>query len=427
MNSKQNAINVKSRLIQTAEAGYFTGGPIPFGYESVACDPLKKNSRKKLVICEKEAEIVRNIFQLSLNGTVGKGFGVKAISKYLNDNSILNRGSKWTTNSIHRILSSTTYIGEFVFGKNRSNADVPKVIVPVPAIIDKKMFNSVKQGLKQRDLEQIHVKSIRSNSLLTGLLKCGICGKGMMVATGKSGRYTYYACTKKIKSGVSLCNSKWVPKRALEEQVEEAIIEHVVNKEFIQSIIGEVKSTLTKNNSQSEPELLKLSRKLKLIQQKLDNTYDQIAMKQDLMDDSYAEYLAGLQNQRSELQGKIETIKAQGRLLLRKFGEKQIDNFVGVIRRVFKELDNDSKKALYLNLLKEVRVYPNKITISGSKLGMLNMVSKTKEGTSELVPSFVSMWRRDRDLKAISARLKHLFYNELRRVLKSRVCLLWCT
>ena len=62
MNSKQNAINVQSRLIQTAEAGYFTGGPIPFGYESVACDPSKKNSRKKLVIYVKKKPRLFGIF-----------------------------------------------------------------------------------------------------------------------------------------------------------------------------------------------------------------------------------------------------------------------------------------------------------------------------------------------------------------------------
>ncbi len=34
-------------------------------------------------------------------------------------------------------------------------------------------------------------------------------------------------------------------------------------------------------------------------------------------------------------------------------------------------------------------------------IGLVQLVSKTKGGTDFSVPPFVSMWRRDRDLKAI--------------------------
>ncbi|MGR5150858.1 recombinase family protein [Photobacterium swingsii] len=397
MNSRQNAINVKARLTQTAEAGYFTGGPVPFGYESVACDPSKKNSRKKLVICEKEAEIVRKIFELSLNGTGGKGLGVKAIAKYLNDRAITNRGSKWSINAVHRLLCSTTYFGEFVFGKTRKDKSLPQVVVPIPPIIDKELFNSVKMGLKSRDVEQIHVKAIRSSSLLTGLIKCGKCGRGMTVATGKSGKYKYYACATKLKNGVSLCSSKWVSKSSLELIVEEAILERLINKDYILEIIDEIKSVLASRHTQSDSELLKLCRKLKLVQQKLENSYEQIAAKENLMDDSYAEYLTGLQKQRSELQEQIELIKSQGRLPIRTFGEKQIDVFVKVMRQLIKEQNDESKKILYFGLIQEVKVFPESVTLKGSKLGLLAMVSKTKEGTSNLVPSFISKWRSGRD------------------------------
>ncbi len=398
LNSRQNAINVKSRLTQTAEAGYFTGGPVPFGYQSVACDPTKKNSRKKLVICEKEAEIVRKIYQLSLNGMRGKALGVKAIAKYLNDKAISNRGSKWSINAVHRLLCSTTYFGEFVFGKSRKDNKLPQVVVPVPPIIDRELFNSVQNGLQSRDVEQIHVKAIRSRSLLTGLIKCGNCGRGMTVATGKSGKYKYYACATKLKNGVSLCDSKWVSKPNLELEVEELILKQVITKDFILDIIDDIKVMLTSKHTQSESELLKLCRKLKSIQQKLENSYEQIAAKESLIDDSYADYLTGLQHQRAELQEKIDMIKAQGNLPIRKFGDKQIEVFVKVMRRLFREQDDEAKKILYLSLLQEVRVFPDKLILKGSKLGMLAMVSKTKEGTRILVPSFISKWRRDRDL-----------------------------
>ncbi|MDB1123406.1 recombinase family protein [Vibrio algarum] len=46
MNSEQNAMIVRSRLEQTAKQGYYTGGPIPFGYESITCQEDTKRKRK---------------------------------------------------------------------------------------------------------------------------------------------------------------------------------------------------------------------------------------------------------------------------------------------------------------------------------------------------------------------------------------------
>ncbi|HBC3373466.1 TPA: recombinase family protein, partial [Vibrio parahaemolyticus] len=259
MNSKQNGINVQSRLTQTAKDGYFTGGRVPLGYRFVKCEEGKKNTRKKLVIVEEEAAVVRKIFELSLTGTSGKGLGIKAIADFLNRHGFKYRGSSWSNNTVHKILTSTTYYGEFVF---RKKTDSP-IVISVPAIIDKNKFIEVRKSLKERDAQQLWVKAIRSNNLLTGLLKCGICGGGMTVCSGKSGRYKYYACTKKLKKSVDLCQSKWVPKQELDQLVESTIIEHVINVTNIQAIIDEVKTELLSGRERHKRQSLKTYSKAK--------------------------------------------------------------------------------------------------------------------------------------------------------------------
>ena len=48
---------------------------------------------------------------------------------------------------------------------------------------------------------------VNSPTLLTGLLKCGKCGAGMTLATGKGGRYRYYKCNTRIAKHNDDCDT----------------------------------------------------------------------------------------------------------------------------------------------------------------------------------------------------------------------------
>lgn len=56
------------------------------------------------------------------------------------ESSKLGKGRKWNINKVNRILKDTVYIGEYAWGRKRSedteNNRKP-IIVTVPAIIDK--------------------------------------------------------------------------------------------------------------------------------------------------------------------------------------------------------------------------------------------------------------------------------------------------
>jgi hypothetical protein len=50
-------------------------------------------------------------------------------------------------------------------------------------------------------------------------------------------------------------------------------------------------------------------------------------------------------------------------------------------------------KAFLRTIISKMDVKPTEVTIIGSNIPMLNAISKTKMGTSNEVPTFVSMWR----------------------------------
>lgn len=73
-----------------------------------------KDENGRLVVAESEAVIVRNIFELYLNG-----FGVRKIKKYLEENGIKTVTGKdvWSTSTIDRILSNEKYVGDVLMQK----------------------------------------------------------------------------------------------------------------------------------------------------------------------------------------------------------------------------------------------------------------------------------------------------------------------
>lgn len=64
-----------------------------------------------MVIVPKEAEVVRNIFKISLSG-----MGGYLIAKELNSRSIPTRKSgKWYSTTVNSILRNEKYIGDAIF------------------------------------------------------------------------------------------------------------------------------------------------------------------------------------------------------------------------------------------------------------------------------------------------------------------------
>ena len=83
--SKENAKHVLRSMKENARQGYWNGARPPFGYQAVEVERRGSRIKKKLAIDPVEAETVRLIFRLFLEGDGRSGpMGVKAIAVWLN-------------------------------------------------------------------------------------------------------------------------------------------------------------------------------------------------------------------------------------------------------------------------------------------------------------------------------------------------------
>ena len=240
--AKNTSDKVRRVMQSRGNAGIPLTTNAPYGYKK---DPANKNH---IIIDPEAAEVVRQIFQWSLEGR-----GKQNIAAMLNDAGVPNptrykaeRGwtcnypakndfGLWNKTTIWRILHNEMYTGVMIQGRRKKVSYKSKVLIDVPkdqwyrvegtheAIIDRETFDTVQQNLALRSKTdgngEVH--------LLSGLVKCMDCGSTMSKTTNcQQGRprVSYLRCKLYADSGKSkLCTRHSIRLDKLEELVSDRI------------------------------------------------------------------------------------------------------------------------------------------------------------------------------------------------------------
>ena len=159
---------------EAASRGYFLGSKAPFGYTRVKVhDGVKE--RPTLEVDPEAAPIVQEIFESSMRGN-----GLKEICKELNNRGITHRGRRWQKNVVHYLLTNEDYTGTAVWGVKSKDEKAPEAVRvgnAWPALVSRETFDLVQQGLHERAPTVQRPGTVGSQYLLSGLLRCGVCGK----------------------------------------------------------------------------------------------------------------------------------------------------------------------------------------------------------------------------------------------------------
>lgn len=183
--SQKTAIRTRTAMEQMVMEGRWRGGTVPYGYTAVKSGCLNKRKHEvlKLVIDEKEAKIVRKIFNLS----AVFGYGRWKIANILNMQGIKTRdGKNWHDSSVGGILHNNIYIGILKNGKAISEP------FDELRIIDDATFETVQRQMTERQNANKEERTIPLNvsgqSLLSGNVFCGHCKGRLTLTTNGSKR-----------------------------------------------------------------------------------------------------------------------------------------------------------------------------------------------------------------------------------------------
>ena len=191
-------------LRESASRGFYISARAPFGYRKAKVNDGSKE-RPKLEVDPNQARIVIRIFNELLGGK-----GLVEIAKQLNGEGIAGpRGKGGMKTTIRKILTNEVYPGTLVWGRD-SKRNLPPITVENawPAIIDRYTFKRTHDLLKERAPVSLHPKRVASRYLLSGLARCGYCGKALVGQDAKSGQFTYYVCGTLQKKGTGSCPAR---------------------------------------------------------------------------------------------------------------------------------------------------------------------------------------------------------------------------
>ena len=205
---------VKRGMNESALKGKSTGGNIALGYK-IAPD-------KSFVVDEREAEIVRTIFDMFVRQKT-----YAEIITYLNGRGMkTSKGQPFSKSSIPRIIKNQKYVGVYKY------SDVV-LYDSVPPIISREVFHSAERELERRSKSK-QAFLPRANYLLSGKLYCGRCKRKMtgVSGTGKQGKkfYYYYCPSARGKNG---CDKKQAPKDWLEDLIVSETLSHILAPDTI--------------------------------------------------------------------------------------------------------------------------------------------------------------------------------------------------
>ena len=163
---------VQDKIAASKIKGLWVGGPVPPGYRS---------EKKQLVVVERDAALVRRIFQLYLDlGSVG------AVAEMLYREGIITRlGHSFRVGMLAHLLKNRFYLGDIVWrGISYRGAHVP--------IVDLQTFDAVQRALATAAIDR-KGRSANTAFTLAGLLHDDAGNRMSPSHARKNGaRYRYY-------------------------------------------------------------------------------------------------------------------------------------------------------------------------------------------------------------------------------------------
>lgn len=273
------AQNVKMGMCAKARAGEWCGG-IVFGYDLVPVEGLEgaKRRKTKLKINEREAEIIRYIFN-----EYGNGKGYKAITNQLNKIGYkTKKGKDFSVGSIKDILTNPIYIGKVRYNvrqnwseKRRRNINANPIITDGihEAIIDENLWDKVQAILDKKEGKPSRVHD--GEYPLTGILRCPKCGAGMVIsrttnklADGTRKRISYYACGNWKNKGTAVCNSNSIRVEKANEYVFNKLSELLSNENMVETIVSNVNRERKRKVNPTKNELVRIDKELEKLDRK---------------------------------------------------------------------------------------------------------------------------------------------------------------
>lgn len=366
---------------QKAREGKWNGGQAPFGY-------TLDSKKGMLLVNPEEAEVVKIIY----NKFVNEGMGADTICNYLNQHGYAKKKNRshelnyFTRGLIRKILDNPVYIGKIAYGKSSTekikgtrdqyhrvrNDDFLLAEGLHDAIIDLDLWEGARAKREETGVKWVKTHSLEHEHILTGLLKCPVCGVGMSgtvrrrknKSTGEYKDDFYYRCKHRKKINESdFCNCSLVlNQNELNGEVEKHIMDLVNHEDCRAFIIRRMETKVDVSSLELEREQLRGQlRQLSGAKKKLTDMLDRLDVSDKHYDRKYQDMhdrLDNLYDKIGDIDDQLQDVNEKIRMAYEnQITSKQVYQILTCFDKIYFEMTDMEKKEFFRNFIDEIELY----------------------------------------------------------------------
>lgn len=369
--------------IQKAREGKWNGGFAPYGYQLVDGE---------LQINEEEAAAIRVIFEQYVTTDIG----ANGVAKYLENHGIHKiqrqngKNPLFDAHLVRLILKNPVYCGKIAYGRRKTEkvhgtrneyhlVEQDNYILvdgQHDAIIEEDVWQAAQVKLisKAKKYEHVNRGKDTKTHLLSGIVKCPICGAGMYgnksIKRKKDGTkykdFYYYGCKHRTITRGHKCDyKKQIREELLDGAVAEVIVKLVGNSKFAAMMQEKINSKV--DTAAIDGELASYEKQLRqyyAVKLKLAEEIDSL----DPDDRHYIKRKADLDDRLYRMYDKIENVETQ---LIETRAKKQAveaekltgDNIYKVLiyfEKLYAVMNEAERRQLMEALISEIQIYEDR-------------------------------------------------------------------
>lgn len=372
--AKDTSKKIRAVMKSKGEAGEYLCTNPPYGYTK---DPENK---KRWIVDEEAAEIVKRIFGLCLDG-----YGPSQIARILKAdkvvtptvhfqqvgrairNTLPDNPYSWKSETISDILERPEYQGHTVNFKTYRQSYKSKRTLQNP--VDKwLLFENTHEAIIDADTWE-RVQELRKNkrrptrtgktNMFSGVVRCADCGEKLYYCTSKNfeARQDHFVCSTSRLKGKDICSTHFIRAVVLEQGVlahMRLVIACVANHEerFRQAMGAKQKAEARKALTAKRRQLTQADRRIEELDRLFKRIYEDNANGK-LSDSRFQMLSDDYEQEQAELRAKLLQLNKE--ITQQEEQAENIDRFIGKVRK-YLDLDkltpailNDMVKAVYVH------------------------------------------------------------------------------
>jgi len=354
---------VKKGLRENALNSRVTGEPPALGFS------VDRNTQK-YIINEYEAEAVRLIFQMYIDG-----YSYGDIINVLNRKGYkTRRGLPFAKNSLNNILRNERYTGVYIYVTDSKRNPTGKYVrfgeydeeavirIPggIPEIVSEETFQKAQVKMKER-CHKAAKFAAKQEYLLSGKIFCGECGSpyagNLRKPRPDHPLYISYKCTRRNQRN-DKCTNPEINRDKLESIVLDKLSNVLFNPEVIPMLVSEYNEYIADKNGSAK-------KKTKLLKNQLAEVERKITKAVDLLIETSSSALKTKLRELEEQKEKIQYELSDAEIALKGdiYCEEEIVKLFHMAEKQLKNGALANRRIIIEQYVNKVLIYPDKIEV----------------------------------------------------------------